>query len=214
MNEVDRHAKIIWDYMLMHQSVEKADVIVALCSYNPVVAEYVAELYTQDVAPIILFSGSEGSLTSGRYEGTEAERFADIVIKSGVPESAILVENKATNTGENIRLSAELLRKNNITADKILLVQKPYMERRSLATAQAQWPDPKPELRVTSPQISYDEYMEATPNKDDSINRMVADLQRLLDYAPKGWSVPQDIPQQVLRSRDILIEKGYNTLLA
>ncbi len=208
--EVDRHAKMIWDYMLMHQPVEKADVMLVLCSYNLIVAEYAAQLYTQGIAPIILFSGSEGSLTAGRYEGTEAERLAKVAVKEGVPASAILIESKATNTGENIKFSAALLREEGIEASSVLLVQKPYMERRSLATAQAQWPQPQPELRVTSPQVSYDEYMKTTSDKDDSIKRMVADLQRLVDYAPKGWSTPQEIPDKVLRAKDYLIDLGYN----
>ena len=35
----------------------------------------------------------------------EADLFKDIAVKMGVPEDRIMVENQATNTGENVRFS-------------------------------------------------------------------------------------------------------------
>lgn len=200
--------------MVLNQKLQAADVMVVLCSYNLTVATYAAELFHKNMAPIVVFSGSEGSLTKGKHRESEARRFAQAAIEQGVPDSAILIEDKATNTGQNITFTAELLNTKGIHPDLVLLVQKPYMERRALATAEAQWPHPQPRFEVTSPHVSCDEYMQTTPNRDDSINRIVADLQRLTDYADKGWSTPQVIPLEVERAKNILIGKGYNRLLA
>lgn len=142
MSNVDEQAKIIWDYMLIHDELKPADAIIVLCSYQPLVAEWAAELYHRQLAPLIIFSGSEGSLTKGKFTNTEAARFAKVAINRGVPESAVLLEEESTNTGQNIQRSAQLLNKNNIHVARVILVQKPYMERRSLATALAQWPAP------------------------------------------------------------------------
>ena len=45
---------------------------------------------------------------------TEAEKFAQIAFNMGVPKDMIIIENKATNTGENISKTKELLNKYNL----------------------------------------------------------------------------------------------------
>jgi uncharacterized SAM-binding protein YcdF (DUF218 family) len=70
----------------------------------------------------------------------EADQFAAIAIKMGVPERSIFVENKSTNTGENILFTQQLLAHKNLDPQSFILVQKPYMERRSYATFKQYWP--------------------------------------------------------------------------
>ena len=60
-----------------------------------------------------------------------------------VPKEKVFVENKATNTGENIANSRALLAANGITPASLIVVQKPFMERRSYATFMKQWPEPR-----------------------------------------------------------------------
>ena len=38
---------------------------------------------------------------------------------------------------------------------------------------------------------------------------MVGDLQRLMVYGRKGWSVPQDIPAAVIEAYEGLVGAGY-----
>jgi hypothetical protein len=57
MNEVDNLAKIIWDYMVLNQKLEKADAILALGSFDLRVADKSAELYKENYAPYIICSG-------------------------------------------------------------------------------------------------------------------------------------------------------------
>jgi len=45
MDEVDKNAKIIWDYMLMHQELKKADAILVFGSHDTRAAERGAELF-------------------------------------------------------------------------------------------------------------------------------------------------------------------------
>lgn len=47
----------------------------------------------------------------------EAEVFLDIARRMGVPRSSILLETAATNTGENIRFSYQVLKDNNISGN-------------------------------------------------------------------------------------------------
>jgi|GEM_PF-7116496 len=58
----------------------------------------------------------------------------DCSIERGVPENAILIKNRSTNTGENILFTQQLLNEKGIDAHSFILVQKPYIERCSYAT--------------------------------------------------------------------------------
>ncbi|MEQ7127946.1 ElyC/SanA/YdcF family protein [Actinopolymorpha sp. B11F2] len=52
----------------------------------------------------------------------------------GVPADAVLVEPAATNTGENITLSRQLLADARIEAANVMVISMAYMERRAYAT--------------------------------------------------------------------------------
>ena len=97
--------------------------------YLPRVAVRAAELYKAGLAPRLMFSGGRGNFTQD-WDETEAEKFAAVAVKEGVPESAILLENKSSNTGENIMFSYNMLQELQIVPKSVLLVQKPFMERR------------------------------------------------------------------------------------
>ena len=182
-------AKILWDYHHLHHKIEKADCILALGSHDLRVAERAAELYLQEWAPVLIFSGGLGNLTQEIWTESEADQFAKIAVAKGVPVSSILIENKSTNTGENILFTRRLLKERNIDPQSFILVQKPYMERRSLATFKKHWPDKK--LIVTSPQFSFEEYATEEIPLEKVIHIMVGDLQRIKLYPAKGFQIFQ-----------------------
>lgn len=51
---------------------------------------------------------------AGEWAVPEAELFAEEAMKKGVPGDCILIENKSTNTGENVRFSRAVLEKAGI----------------------------------------------------------------------------------------------------
>lgn len=201
-------SKVIWDFHLMQHNPEKADCILVLGSHDLRVAERGAELYLQGWAPILVFSGGLGNFTLGMWKEPEADQFAKIAIAMGVPPEAILIENKSTNTGENILFTQKILNEKNLDPKSFIVVQKPYMERRSYATFKKHWPDKK--LIVTSPQISFEEYPNDEIPLERVINIMVGDLQRIRMYPGKGFQIPQEIPDHVWRAYERLIELGYD----
>src|SRR6185312_9187837 len=95
-------ARKLWDYHQMNHPLEKCDCILALGSHDLRVAERVAELYHQGWAPLMIMSGGLGNFTQEIWTESEADKFAKIAIEKGVTPEAILIENKSTNTGENI----------------------------------------------------------------------------------------------------------------
>ncbi|PSR53816.1 hypothetical protein AHMF7605_09930 [Adhaeribacter arboris] len=202
-------AQRIWDYHHVNHSLQPADCIMVLGSHDLRVAERGAELWLQGYAPWLLFAGGLGRLTLGLWQETEAEKFAKVARQMGVPEEKILVESRSTNTGENVALSYQLLQQRQIKVDRFILVQKPYMERRTLATFEKQWPGPKTEILVTSPQINFTDYPNQDVSMEEVISIMLGDLQRIKIYPEKGFQTYQPIPADVREAFEQLVAQGY-----
>ncbi len=209
--EVLQLAKIVWDYHHMHTALQKADCIFVLGSHDPRVAERAAEIYLQGWAPLVIFSGGLGRLTKELWTEPEAERFAKIALQKGVPENHILIENRSTNTGENVLFTRRLLQQRGLDPQSFILVQKPYMERRTCATFQKQWPGKT--VCVTSPQISMEDYPTTETPMELVINIMIGDLQRIRLYAAKGFQIDQHIPGEVWMAYERLVALGFDKQL-
>ena len=206
--EVHELAQKLWDYHHMNQALKKSDCILVLGSHDTRVAERGAELYLQGYAPVLIFSGGLGKLTEGVWTETEADKFAKIAIEMGVPKEAILIENKSTNTGENIIFSKKLLESKGLDPQSFIVVQKPYMERRSYATFKKHWPNR--DIISTSPQVAFDDYPNEDISMDAVINLMVGNLNRIKIYPEMGFQIHQEIPNDILRAYERLIELGYD----
>ena len=211
MNETAKALQTVWNYMQMNQTIEKADALFVLCSHDVRVAEYAVELYKAGFAKWIIFSGGSGELTSNIFSKTEAEVFADIAVKNGVPKEKIIIEPNSTNTGENVKFTSALLQSKQIRFNSFILVQKPYMERRTYATFAKQWPDASVSFLVTSPKLDIDTYFNnGEINKDTAINVMVGDMQRIIEYPKLGFQVEQEIPDNVSAAYRFLVAEGFS----
>jgi uncharacterized SAM-binding protein YcdF (DUF218 family) len=206
--EVYALAQKLWDYHHMNHPMEKADCILVLGSHDLRVAARGADLWLGGLAPLLVFSGGLGNLTREVWVEPEADQFARIARGMGVPGEAILIENRSTNTGENILFTQRLLQERNLDPQSFIVVQKPYMERRSYATFKRHWPDKK--LIVTSPQIPFDQYCTPEISPEKVINVMVGDLQRIREYPSRGFQVYQEIPEEIWKAYQRLVELGFN----
>lgn len=206
--EIRSLARRLWDFHHMNHEPAKADCILALGSHDLRVADRAAELYLQGWAPLVIMSGGLGNFTQGMWTEAEADRFAAIAIQKGVPANAVLIENKSSNTGENILFTRQLLNEKGLDPHTFIVVQKPYMERRSYATFKKHWPDK--ELLVTSPQISFDEYATVEIPMERVIHIMTGDLQRIKLYPAKGFQIHQHIPGEVWDAYEQLVALGFN----
>ncbi len=204
-------AKLLWNYHRINHTLIKSDCILALGSHDLRVAERAAELYLQGFAPLVIMSGGLGNFTKEMWSEKEADKFAAVAIRKGVPEKAILIENKSTNTGENILFTQKLLEEKGLDPQIFIVVQKPYMERRSYATFKKHWPDKK--LMVTSPQISFEEYPTEEIPMEKVIHIMVGDLQRIKRYPEKGFQIYQHIPEEIWNAYERLVALGFDNHL-
>ena len=202
----------VWHYHKLNHDLAQSDVIVVLCSHDTIVAQRGGQLWLDGWAPLLLFSGGLGAITRRFWSDPEADRFAKIAVEMGVPHERILIENRSTNTGENVRFTRDLLASRQLDPSSFILVQKPYMERRTFATFNKVWPGKS--VRVTSPQLSMDDYLarysHGDLSEDDVISIMVGDLQRIREYPAKGFQIPQDIPDDVWDAYEELVRAGYD----
>lgn len=208
-------AERIWDYHRLQHDLAPADAILVLCSHDERVAERGAQLFNQGFASLLIFSGGRGAITTRLWNEPEAERFARIAMRLHVPHECILIEAKSTNTGENVRFTRQLLAERGLDPQRFILVQKPYMERRSYATFRKFWPEKQ--VVVTSPQVSFADYLaeytHSSLSADDVVGIMVGDLQRIRVYPELGYQIEQEIPADVWDAYEQLVCAGYDKYL-
>ena len=208
--------QVLWDYLGMHQVPEKADCIVGFGNFNDNIARRAAELYLQGYAPKVLFTGGLGRNTEGLLPEPEAVRFARTAMECGVPEKDIILEDRSTNTAENILFTREKLRELGLAHGKILGVHQPFMERRITAAMGVYWPEL--DFRVTSPQVTIPEYLADSQKQgiteNAAVSVIVGDFQRMDLYAKKGYQLPQDIPEEAWQAFNALVAMGFDKQLA
>jgi len=205
-------AKKIRDFHLIYDELIKVDVIIVLCSNDIRVAEYSADLMIKWYAKYIIFSWgiahNNDILVTWRNK-SEAEIFKDIVIDKWFAENKILLDTKAKNTWENIINSYKILKKENINHWKIMLIQKPFMQKRTYATFMKQRPWKDKNFIISAPNISFENYPTKILTIDNIIHTMVWDLQRIIEY-PKLWfQIKQNIPINIYKAYIKLIKLWY-----
>ena len=123
----------ITEFIFLEDLPEKADLIIVPGNTWPQPARRAAALYHEGMAPYIVVSGrySKGQQTfagaaceGDRYKGaymTEADFLTDVLIREGVPETAVLQERKAEFTLENARYIRRLLEEKKMTDVEFLM---------------------------------------------------------------------------------------------
>jgi uncharacterized SAM-binding protein YcdF (DUF218 family) len=200
---VMRYAKVLWDYHNTETTLDNADIIVGLGSYDLRVADRCADLHAAGLAPLLMFTGASGNWTRNRFACSEARAFAERAVAQGVLPEAIRLEEKATNIGENIALvRAELP-----DVQRVVWVTKPQTRRRLSATLHVAWPGIK--SMITAPQHA----LAAQPVEDHSLDaviaEMVGDTWRVAAYPGKGFQSPQPMGADVKEAFAALVANGF-----
>jgi uncharacterized SAM-binding protein YcdF (DUF218 family) len=202
----------LFSYLAMPEVEAPAtiDCVIVLGSKYPEVARFAGELCARHRYPLLVFSGNRGRNTAG-LPTTEAETFERIARPLLPPTTRVLLETRATNTGDNIRFSLRLLAEHGIEPRDFLLIQNPTMTRRALATFAKE----RPGVPVTciSPDRSYDEYLTTAAAARSLIDDLVGNLQRLLVYPDRGYQIAQEVPEPVLAAYRFLLSRGFDRQL-
>lgn len=204
-------AQILWDYHQMHHEPRNTDIAIGLGSHDIGVAEHTADLYRQGRFPLIIFTGANAPTTVGVFPRGEAVHYAERAEELGVPDTAILLEERARNTGENFALTRAMLDREGIHPKSATIISRPYQQRRAYATCRKLWP----ELQVvcSSRPQSLTDYMAFIGDEDKVLNMLVGDTQRISVYAQRGFATRQEVTREALDAYERLTARGYTRRL-
>lgn len=139
----NRAIQDITDFIFMDDVPEKSDIILIPGTSKSAITEKAAELYCAGYAPYVMPSGRYSSslghfaaenIDNPRYAGeysTDFEYCKRILMENGVPESAILRENRATNSMENAMYSAQAVKDAGIEVKRAIICCQAFHARRA-----------------------------------------------------------------------------------
>ncbi len=211
MNKINKHAKVLFDFLSQQYPPHSPDFILVLGSNDLSVAVFAAEYYAECPTDYIVISGGFGKITTNVWETSEARKFSEVMIAKGVPRTKIYLDEKATNTGENICNAKEIILTNHLPHKEGVIITKPYMTKRAFNTASKQWQEVH--WAVISENVTYEQYLEKIEDKKRFLNLMVGDLQRIKTYGKKGFQIEENIPDTVWSSFEYLVHAGYDEFI-
>ncbi|MFD3332360.1 YdcF family protein [Streptomyces sp. NPDC058700] len=200
-------ARLLWDLQQMGHQPRPCSVAIGLGSHDLGVADVAVGLYRRGLVPLLVFTGATSRTTRARMPRGEAEHYRDRALELGVPGGAVLVEPRARNTGENIRFSRELLAEQRVGVSSVLLVSKPYEERRAYATLRKLWPEV--DVVCASSRMTLAAYVDSIGDDRLVLDMLVGAVQRLIVYPALGFMVEQEVPVPVASAYERLRERGF-----
>lgn len=209
--DVRAEVETLWAYHDMAHEPRRCDVGIGLGSHDLGVATHTAELYNRGMFPRIVFTGANAPTTIERFPRGEAVHYREHAIALGVPPEVITIESEATNTSQNLTNSREVLAEAGLQPASIMLISRPYQQRRAYATCRKVWPEV--DVVCSSRPMPLDEYIASIGDVDRVINMLVGDTQRITEYARRGFAVEQDVPDEVDAAYQRLVAAGYTSRL-
>ena len=196
-------ASVLWDYMSSYNQAALSDALVVCCSYDLRVCDHACDLIKQGISDTLILSGNTGNWTRHIWSSAEAQIFKKRALKNGIDESRVIVEQEATNFGENVSCSRKLFP----LAKTVTFVTKPNAVLRVKLTAEAQWPGIA--SYVSCPSIVFPQDVSNVVGVLGVINEMIGDIERIQKYPELGFQVPHELPGEVLDAWSYLIGQGF-----
>ena len=196
------HAGILWDYLTSIRKEIHCSAVVVCCSYDLRVMDYAVDLLERGRTDTVVISGDRGHWTGKLWDEPESAVFHEHA-RDRLDGYRVLLEQRATNFSENIRYSIDLLR----PVGPVLFITKPN----SLYRVHLTVPMVDPEIRysVSCPGIEFPDGVSTVVGLIGIINEMVGDVDRILTYPKLGYQVPHTLPDEVIRSWEFLVERGF-----
>lgn len=148
----------ITDYIFVSDKPEKSDIIFLPGGSFPYQGEFAAKLYREGYASLLMPSGGVG-VKHGKWQGvkekadiyngdykSDCEFLTDVLLKNGVPMSAIIGEDRSGHTRDNAFLSRKVADETGLKINSGIIVCKSFHARRCLMLYQMAFP--KTRLRV------------------------------------------------------------------
>ena len=148
-----RIVKEISDFIFIEDKLEKADAILIPGGAYPELPEMAAKLWKQGYADCVVPSGAY-AITEGKFAGVKSKReiydgdyetecafYCDVLMRNGVPGSALIPEDKSQFTAQNAWFTKALLDERGILLRKAIICCKAFHARRCLMYYQFTFPE-------------------------------------------------------------------------
>lgn len=209
---VDSAARAIFAYLSATdpRPAQPCDAVIGFGTFDLALAAFCGELHTRGHARRIVLTGGIGAGTAdlGR---PEADAWRDEILRTHpqIDPRNILVENRSTNTAENIELTTELLARRHpelafgrgiATA---LVVASPSRLRRVKLTLHQRLPS----LRVwrSLPAADFDREFALHESKAIAyLPHLAGEIDRIRDYPARGWIAAEPLPAEISAARALL----------
>jgi len=198
------HGRELWDYQSSFRDRSRADTALVCCSYDLRVCDYACQLLHEGAVRRMVLTGGTGNWTRHLWDVPEAQVFRDRAVANGISPGRILVEDHATNFGENIGFVRQLLP----NLRQATIITKPNSVLRVCLTVPVQWPELT--AYVDAPDLNFPDDVSNMIGVWGLLNEMVGDIDRILRYPARGFQIPHPVPQEILDSFDALISAGFS----
>jgi DUF218 domain len=207
--ELYQDVATLFGYNQLDHELRPCAVGIGLGCHDLGVATYAAELFHRDMFPLLVFTGANSQTTVDRFPQGEAIHFRQRALALGVPEDALLVETKATNTRENIEFTRALLLDHGLAPDSVLVVSRPYQQRRAYATCTLLWPGAT--VVCASQPLLLPDYVATIGDVKLVIDMIVGDTERVIEYPNRDHAAEQEVPPSVVHALARLIDAGFTS---
>ena len=198
-------ARLAFAYLAERDALpaEPCDAILGFGVFDLTLPRFCGELYVAGRACRIIFTGGRGA-GSADLVGAEADAWFVALMQAypRIPRDSIILENRSTDTGKNVSFTADLLAREHphLLLGKgirsVIAVAAPSRLRRVRLTLQ----HPHPALRVFgqhhAPSFESEQALYASKGLD-FVAHLAGELDRIIDYAERGWLRPEPFPPAI-----------------
>lgn len=200
---------LIRNYLVIEKTdLAPADLILAFGNrhYEPL-CERAGALYQSGMAPYILVSGGAPAKDS-----IEASEMYKMLRDTGVPDHAILVEDRSLNTQQNVLFSKALVARELCRpVESVITVGQAFAGRRFLMTMAQNWPDVFA-MASNVPLTRKDDREHRTPAEQETY--IAEQFSRIAPYLKAGYIAEVDIAAINRRVRQITARAAEPARLA
>lgn len=183
----------LWDFLVVEDKPQPADAIFLIGGIGERRPLQAAKLYHGGYAHKILITGGVGVHQEHSGE-TEASFYRKVLLREGVPSEAIVLEEKALNTGENITFGMERIQEVAGRQNKLILVARSFLTLRAVATFRKHYPDIQV-LSCSDPE-TLDQYIKAVPGEEERrIELLRNELRKIIEYPDLGFMDYTEVPE-------------------
>ena len=203
-NTHDR-ARQVFDYLAAMDALSTTvcDAVIGFGVFDLKLARLCGELYVSGRVARIIFTGGIGAGSADLGQPEADAWYAELRrAHPKIPREHVILENRSTNTAENVRFTEALLEQQHPTLSlgrgikTVIAVASPSRLRRVRLTLKQMLPGLHIVGRHTGSSFAAEHALYASKGID-FVAHLVGELERIIDYAGRGWIFPEPLPPPI-----------------